>query len=93
MKGWWNFRVVSEIIMNKLIDLHTHTMAGGHAYSTLQENIQQAKKMGLKILGYSEHGPNMPGGPHIFHIANQRVIPRSIDGMIILKGCEANIID
>ncbi|WBW94738.1 phosphatase [Oceanirhabdus sp. W0125-5] len=79
--------------MNKLIDLHTHTMAGGHGYSTLQENIQQAKKRGLKILGYSEHGPKMPGGPHIFHIANQRVIPRIVDDIIILKGCEANIID
>ncbi len=79
--------------MNNIIDVHTHTMAGGHAYSTLQENIQEAQKKGLKILGYSEHGPKMPGGPHIFHIANQRVIPRNIEGMIILKGCEANIID
>ncbi|MCM1991014.1 phosphatase [Oceanirhabdus seepicola] len=79
--------------MNNLIDLHTHTIASGHAYSTLQENIKEAQNKGLKILGYSEHGPKMPGGPHIFHIANQRVIPRSIDGMIILKGCEANIID
>jgi putative hydrolase len=35
----------------------------------------------------------MPGGPHIFHIGNQRVIPDYIKGVRVLKGVEANIMD
>jgi len=35
----------------------------------------------------------MPGGPHIYHIANQRVIPNKMYGVNILKGVEANIIN
>ncbi len=52
--------------MKPIMDLHTHTMASGHGYSTLKENIDAAKEKGLKVLGLSEHGPAMPGGPHIF---------------------------
>lgn len=81
------------INMRNYIDIHTHTISSGHAYSTLEENIQAAKRVGLKVLGYSEHGPKMPGGPHVFHIANLKVIPRKRDELIILRGCEANIID
>jgi putative hydrolase len=41
----------------------------------------------------TDHGPAMPGGPHIFHIGNQRVIPDYIKGVRVLKGVEANIMD
>ena len=33
--------------MNAIIDLHCHTIASGHAYSTLKENIDEAKLKGL----------------------------------------------
>lgn len=79
--------------MNYISDLHTHTIAGGHAYSTLIENAKEASKNGIKVLGFTEHGPNMPGGPHLFHFGNLKVIPRKLYGVTILKGCEANIID
>lgn len=79
--------------MNYISDLHTHTIVSGHAYSTLLENISEASKKGLKILGSAEHGPKMPGGPHIFYFGNLTVIPREMNGVKILKGCEANIID
>ena len=39
--------------MQPLFDLHTHTIASGHAYSTLKENIEEAAKIGLKALGIS----------------------------------------
>ena len=42
--------------LRALMDLHTHTLASGHAYSTLKENLEEAKKMGLEVLGTSEHG-------------------------------------
>lgn len=75
------------------LDLHTHTIASGHAYTTLLENIKEASEIGLKLLGTSDHGPNMPGGPHLFHFGNMRVLPRELYGVILLHGCEVNILD
>ena len=79
--------------MKAIIDMHTHTVASGHAYSTIHENIQFAKKHGMKFLGTSDHGSTMTGGPaeYIFH--NLKVVPREMDGVKILRGMEANILD
>lgn len=74
-------------------DLHTHTIASGHAYTTLMENVNYCSENGIKILGTSDHGPSMPGAPHIWNLSNLRVVPRTINGVIVLKGCEANILD
>lgn len=79
--------------MNYLSDLHTHTIVSGHAYTTLLENISYCKENGIKILGTSEHGPAMPNAPHRWYFGNMKVIPRIINDVIILKGCEANILD
>lgn len=79
--------------MKFLLDVHTHTIASGHAYSTFQENVAAAKAKGLQVYGVSEHGPAMPDAPYLFHFQNLRVLPRKIDGVIILRGAEANIID
>ena len=79
--------------MKLLSDLHTHTVASGHAYTTLLENVNYCAENGIKILGTSDHGPAMPGAPHEWNISNLRVVPRIINGVIVLKGCEANILD
>lgn len=79
--------------MKILIDMHNHTIKSGHAYSTIQEIATEASKKGMKYVGITDHGPTMPGGPHIYHIANQVVIPNVINGVEILKGVEANIMD
>lgn len=79
--------------MKAIIDMHTHTVASGHAYSTLHENVQFAKKHGIKILGISDHGPDMPGGPQLYFFNNLKVVPKEIDGVRVLKGMEANIVD
>jgi putative hydrolase len=79
--------------MKFVLDTHTHTIASGHAYSTIHDYVVEAKKKGLELVAFTDHGPAMPGGPNIFHIGNQRVIPREIDGIEILRGVEANIID
>ncbi len=76
-----------------LIDLHTHTLASGHAYSTLSENAAAAKCHGLKILGVSDHAPQMPGAAHLFYFRNLHVIPETLQGVRILKGAELNILD
>lgn len=79
--------------MNICMDLHTHTTASGHGYSTLKENIEAAQTVGLKYLGLSEHGPAMPGGPHVFFFSNYRCIPREYNGLRLFCGIEANITD
>lgn len=79
--------------MGYVVDTHTHTVSSGHAYSTLLENLQWANKIGLKVLATTDHGPMMPGGPHLFHFGNMKVVPRAVNGVIHLRGCEANIID
>jgi len=43
-------------------------------------------------MGIADHGPNMPGGAHLFHFMNLGVLPSVIHGVHILKGMEANII-
>ena len=75
------------------VDSHTHTIASGHAYSSLGENVAAAAAQGIKLLAITEHGPAMPGSPHIWHFMNMRVIPRIMNGVGILKGIEANIIN
>lgn len=79
--------------MEKLLDLHCHTLSSGHAYSTLEEMIQGAKRNGVKVMGMSDHAPTMPGAPHRYFFQNLVVLPSEVDGVTILKGVEANIID
>ena len=78
--------------MKIVADLHTHTLASGHAYSTVNELAAAAAEKGLKALAITDHGPSLPGGPHIYHFGAMRFIPREICGVRILLGCEANII-
>lgn len=79
--------------MELLIDTHTHTLASGHAYSTMNEMIQAAKDKGLKYLGITEHAPKMPGTCHIFYFENLKVVPRQYGDLTLLLGAEANILD
>ena len=79
--------------MKPVMDMHTHTIASGHGYSTLKENIEAAQKRGLLALGLSEHGPAIPGGPHIFFFSNYRCIPKRFGDLHLYLGMEANIMD
>lgn len=75
------------------IDLHTHSIVSGHAYSTIAENIEIAKERQLKILGLSEHAPSMPGSTHPYYFSNMRVLPNKIEDLIVLKGAELNVLN
>lgn len=79
--------------MNCVLDMHTHTIVSGHAYSTLTENAKYASKKGIELLGTTDHGPSMPGAPHEWYFANFKVLPRELFGVTMLYGCEANIIN
>lgn len=79
--------------MTDIMDLHTHTIASGHAYNTLYEMIQSASDKGVKLLGVTEHAPRIPGACHPFYFINFKVVPREQNGVKLLLGCELNIID
>ena len=74
-------------------DLHTHTVASTHGYSTINENAAAAAALGMKLLAVTDHGPAMPDAPHLWHFHNYKVLPREIGGVKMLYGVEANIID
>lgn len=74
-------------------DLHTHTLASGHAFSTLKELAECAKEKNLELLAITDHGLNMPGGPHPYYFSQLLGLPKEINGVKILRGVEANIID
>lgn len=79
--------------MKTLLDVHTHTVASGHAYSSLQEMATAAKERGLKILGVTEHGPSVPGTCPLLYFKNMHSVPRQMYGLRLLMGCEINILD
>ncbi|YCH32212.1 phosphatase [Erwinia sp. PK3-005] len=73
------------------VDLHMHTVASTHAYSTLHDYIAVAKQNGIKLFAITDHGPDMADAPHYWHFINMHVWPRVVDGVGILRGIEANI--
>ena len=73
------------------VDLHMHTVASTHAYSTLHDYIAEAKRKGIKLFAITDHGPDMADAPHYWHFVNMRIWPRIVDGVGILRGIEANI--
>ena len=79
--------------MNYEFDLHTHTTASGHAYSSIREMAASAAQNGLKLLGITEHAPAMPGTCHEFYFQNYRVFDRNAYDVPILFGAELNILD
>lgn len=78
--------------MRIIADMHTHTIASGHAYSTVNELVSAAAAAGLQAIAITDHGPALPGAPHIYHFGAMRFIPGEIAGVKVLTGCEANII-
>ncbi|MEY8333396.1 PHP domain-containing protein [Lachnospiraceae bacterium 47-T17] len=80
-------------MIRDVMDLHTHTIASGHAYSTILELIQAAKEKNLELLGITEHGPRMKGSCAPIYFQNLKVIPRERFGVTTLFGVELNIMD
>ena|SRR3989339_2087231 len=76
-----------------IADFHIHTVASGHAYSTILEYAKEAKKRKLKYIAITDHGPAMPDGPHYYYFCNLQMLPLEVDGVKILRGIEANIIN
>jgi putative hydrolase len=59
--------------MRIAIDTHTHSVASGHAYSTVEEMAEGARRAGLKGFVLTDHGPALAG------LHDECFAPRAID--------------
>lgn len=74
-------------------DLHTHTLACGHGFSTVTEVIRAAADYKLEAVALTEHGPGYPGSVGYAYFNTYRDIPSEMFGISVLKGCEANLMN
>lgn len=74
-------------------DLHCHSIASTHAYSTVKELAEAAAEKGLKAFALTDHAMTMPDAPHEWHFHNLCILPEKICGVTVFKGVEANITD
>ena len=79
--------------MKPLLDVHTHTIASGHAYATITEMAKAASEKGLRLLGITEHAKGIPGTCDNFYFINLKVLPREMFGVEMMFGSEINIVD
>lgn len=80
--------------MTILVDTHTHTVASCHAYSTLKENAELAYQAGLEGIVVADHGPSLQGcAPPYILTSVLKFLPEIIEGVRVVKGTEANIIN
>lgn len=75
------------------VDTHVHSVICEHAYSTIGENINYAKKIGLKGVAITDHGPKHSPFDNSLHFYNLDVIPEMVDGVRFIRGAEVNILN
>lgn len=80
-------------MIRDVLDTHTHTIASGHAYSTIRENAKAAEEKGLELLAITEHAPLLMGSCNQIYFKNLRVVNRHAYGVELLMGVELNILD
>ena len=78
-------------------DTHTHTLASGHAYSTIEENLRAGKEQGLELVGITDHFssffvPSAEFACYGFFI-NKKALPEVWHGVRLLFGAEVDIVD
>lgn len=80
--------------MRIIADTHTHTIISGDAFSTLLENIQMAAQRGMKYLCTTEHVYSvLYNAPQPSYFRSLHALPRSWEGVEIVRGVETNVID
>ena len=77
--------------MLPLTDLHTHTVASGHAFCTVNELVGRANSLGLEAIAITDHGPGLPDGPHIYHFSNQERFYNIPGNCVVLTGVEEDL--
>ena len=79
--------------MNIRLDTHSHTLASGHAYSTILENARVAADRELELLAITDHAPWMADAPSVAHFFNYGALDKTLYGLEMLYGVELDIID
>nr|WP_288556637.1 phosphatase [uncultured Mediterraneibacter sp.] len=79
--------------MKLIADTHSHTLASGHAYSTIREMARAAFEKGMEAFAITEHGPKMPDSCGRYYFNNLRVVPRKLEGVELFLGVEANLMN
>ena len=78
-------------------DTHTHTLASGHAYSTIEENLRAAKEQGLELVGITDHFSSFFVPSTDFacfgFLINKKALPEVWHGVRLLFGAEVDIVD
>ena len=83
-------------------DVHTHTLYSRHAYSTIAECVAAAKLAGVELLGSTDHYSIMTSTTPVDcpayardyqYFINFHIWPRVWDGVYVLHGVEADIVD
>lgn len=76
------------------LDIHTHTIASGHASTaTITDMAKAAAAAGLTLLGISDHGPATCGGGRPSYFRSLAHSRRSRFGVEMLYGAEVDILD
>lgn len=75
------------------VDTHTHSVLSGHAWSTIHENVMQAKAVGLKAICMTEHSGAVPGAAPEWSPVSMHMLPTAEDGIRLVRGLEADIVD
>ena len=60
--------------MRFTLDTHTHTIASGHAYNTIDEMAVYAAGHGVTHLAITDHAPKMPGSAGVLYFSNMGII-------------------
>jgi len=78
--------------MTLKLDLHVHTIASGHAYNTILELVEEAKKKKMKVIAITDHTPlcSLTDEHYFLGLKN---IPDTINGIRVLKGIELEVVD
>lgn len=75
-------------------DIHTHTIASGHASTaTITDMAKAAASRNLKMLGISDHGPATCGGGKPSYFRSLFYAQKERLGVEMLYGAEANILN
>ena len=75
-------------------DIHTHSIASGHAtQATIADLAKAAKARGLSLLGVSDHAPSTMCAGTVSYFRSLAMAPRMRCGVELLYGIELNILD
>lgn len=79
--------------MRLRIDTHVHSIASGHAFSTIKEIADYSNENVVELICIVDHGPSMKNAPHTGYFSMSGDVPYIIGNSCFLIGCECNILN